>query len=131
METFQGSEAHRIWEASLQSKNLKQFCDYLREQGPNVVLTWGFHLSDFHLVQVLRDVGVIPWWFRAHHDWARQVYIRRGEGTIQAFDQQFEAIAAHHEKLHEFYGSAIVETLVGPDDYIRPEALYETLFRTT
>src|SRR6266516_8169845 len=81
MESFQGSFAWRIWEAARDTRDFSLFCDYLREQSANVVLTFGFDPNfDIHL---LKEAGVVTWWFNARREWARDTFICRGGVSVE------------------------------------------------
>jgi hypothetical protein len=104
MESFQGSFDHRIWEETLRIRDGSLFCEYLREQSANVVLTYGFRPTDFYTVRLLREAGVVTWWFNARRELARETFIRRGGVSVKAFDAQMDAIEAAWSELKEFYG---------------------------
>jgi hypothetical protein len=109
MESFQGSFAWRVSEAALRTGDFSLFCDYLREESPNVVLTFGFHPNDFHIVRSLQEAGVVTWWFNASREYARETFISRSGVSVGAFDFQIDAIEKAQAELKDFYGANTVE----------------------
>ena len=60
---------------------------------------------------------------------ARDTFICRGGVSVEAFDVQMDTIEKAWSELKEFYGLAVIDTLVGPNNHEEPEVIYDLMYR--
>ncbi len=111
MESFEGTWHHRIWDASLKIRDLSLFIETLKREGRPVVLTWGFHTQSIDIVEALKKLGVIIWWFDGDPSAARIKFIERGTGDIANFDAQMSRIRADFSAIQQRLIPNVVSTL--------------------
>jgi shikimate kinase len=117
METFQGTDHHRVWESTWRH-SMPEFVEYLRGLSDKVVLTWGYRpIEEFPIVRTMRAAGITCWWFDEPEMLARDANRVRGTVSESTFDAQIQRIRSAQTQLLDFYGDRICVTMLGRKDF--------------
>lgn len=115
-------DLHSVWDESR-----ADFVGQLRERHQRVVLDWGFPPEFQSWVDELRSHGVRLIWLDGNVACAREKFIARGCGSVEAFERQVEKIlrAGYPKSL----GCEIIVTLPTGGTFMTEAEIEQRMFR--
>lgn len=101
-----------VFEPKSQYRKVEMFIRYLQEYYENVVLDWGFPMTQIRLVQLLKRHGCEIIWFSCSVPIARERYIKRKDGRlISDFDTQIKNIEENNDVLIKELDPKVIDVL--------------------
>lgn len=114
----------------IQKVNLpKAFIDAVKLGGRPTVLDWGFRpYHDFDRVRAVSQEGVIPWWFEADVQAARNSFQRRGDVDIGMFEIQMSAVGSRWPEMQHLFNGRVIKALQADGSFLSAEEIFEQMF---
>ena len=93
----------------------------------NVVVDWGFPVRCIPFVMGLANYGARILWFDGDVPTAREVFARRGNVSLAAFDRQMSDLRSIHVPAQE--GAKVIRVLEEGPRFLPHEDIYRTAFK--
>jgi hypothetical protein len=115
------------WKNCLICKDASKFVSTLRLRNQPIVLEWGFPPRYLSIIEVLKHKGFSIWWFDADHEAARNVFIKRGTVSLQAFEIQMQRIESNWESIETMFAPNIITTLDASGKHMTVKQIYRRI----
>ncbi|HUU16595.1 MAG TPA: hypothetical protein VMW72_05555 [Sedimentisphaerales bacterium] len=119
------------WLNCFKTSQAEAFVGRLQNLGRLVVLNWGFPTQFLYVVQAMKTAGVQIWWFDADYTIARNVFLKRGDVPVQAFDNQVANIMRDREQIESIFSPNILKTLQNDGNHLAPDKIYDHILMNT
>lgn len=102
---------NHVFEAKRQYNAVEKFVCYLHDNYENVVLDWGFPMTQIEVVGLLKRQWCEIVWFSCSVVVARKRYIKRNKNSATYFDNQIKSIEENNEKIIKNLDPKVIDVL--------------------
>jgi hypothetical protein len=118
------------WESFWCGDDLGSFPEALLNLPGSLALEWGFPVNLLHVIVVLQQAGLIPWWFEGDRLAARQLFTSRDPRPPEQYDYQMASISAAWCSLAPVFAGRILR-VVKPEGIVKkPAQIYSAIVDT-
>jgi hypothetical protein len=91
--------------------------------GPRVLFDWGFPPSWLFAVARFAELGAELWWFDGDRVRARQDFVQRNTGVLDAFDRQLLRITQSWSEITALFGRRQIDVLSANGERLHAESI--------